>query len=84
MYVIVNNVLSDMLNQAGVDGHIGYHPQCQLVQLTHLSFADDIMIFMDGSVRYFDGVLEVLRQFAGISGLQINISKSSIYAAGRN
>lgn len=84
MYVIVNNVLSGMLDQAAVDGKFGFHLQCQKFQLTHLSFADDILIFTDGSVRSINGVLGVMHQFTGLSGLQINISKSSIFSAGRN
>lgn len=84
LYVIVSNVLSGMLNQAAVDGAIGYHPQCEQVQLTHLSFADNILVFTDGSTKSLEAVLEIMHQFAGMSGLHINVSKSSIFAAGRN
>lgn len=80
----MNNVLSSMLDQVAVEGKFGFHRQCQKVQLTHLSFADDILIFTNGSVRSLNGVLEVMQQFAGFSGLQINIFKLSIFAAGRN
>lgn len=55
LYVIVNNALSGMLNQAAADGLFDYHPQCQQVQLTHLTFADDIIVFTDGSVRSLRG-----------------------------
>lgn len=84
LYVIINNVLSNMLNQAAVDGKFGFHPKCERVQLTHLSFADDILVFTDGKEDSLKGVLEVMDQFAGMSGLQINASKSSIFAAGPN
>lgn len=36
--MILNNVLSKLLNRATSYGCFGYHPQCQAVQLTHLSF----------------------------------------------
>ena len=72
-----------MLNQAAADGLFDYHPQCQQVQLTHLSFADDILVFTDGSVRSLDGVLEVMDKFATLSGLQINVSKSPSLPLGR-
>lgn len=45
LYVILNNVLSKLLNNAAEAGEFGYHPQCQGVKLTHLSFADDIFGF---------------------------------------
>lgn len=45
-YVIMNNVLPKMLNKAAAKGKFSYHPRCQEVQLTHLSFADDILVFL--------------------------------------
>lgn len=41
-------------------------------------------MFTDGKEDSLKGVLEVMDQFAGMSGLQINASKSSIFAAGPN
>ena len=49
LYVIISNVLSKLLNRAASLGKIGYHPQCKEVNLSHLSFADDILVFSDGS-----------------------------------
>ena len=49
IYVIVSNVLSKLLNKATVEGRIGYHPHCKELSLLHLSFADDIVVFTDGS-----------------------------------
>ncbi|KAL1211077.1 putative ribonuclease H protein [Cardamine amara subsp. amara] len=52
------------------------------MKLTHLCFADDIMVFSDGKPRSLEGILEVFKQFAAISGLHISLEKSSIYMAG--
>lgn len=82
LYVILNNVLSKMLNQAAEAGKFGYHPNCVGVKLTHLSFADDILVFSDGKARSFDGIMEVMEQFANVSGLHINVSKSTIFISG--
>ncbi|CAA7059505.1 unnamed protein product [Microthlaspi erraticum] len=83
LYVILNNVLSKMLNRAASSGIFGYHPQCKEVNFTHLSFADDILVFTDGTIGSLSGVLEVMSSFARISGLYINTSMSSIFAAGQ-
>ena len=40
LYVTLSNVLSKLLNQAVEAGRFSYHPQCQGVKLTHLSFTD--------------------------------------------
>lgn len=82
LYVILSNVLSKLLNKAAVAGEFQYHPHCQGVELTHLSFADDIVVFIDGSVDSLRGVMEVISDFAAMSGLHINASKSTIFTAG--
>ncbi|XP_013665256.1 uncharacterized protein LOC106369680 [Brassica napus] len=71
-----------MLNQAAEAGKFGYHPNCIGVKLTHLSFADDILVFSDGQARSLDGIMEVMDQFASVSGLYINVSKSTVFASG--
>ena len=84
LYVILNNVLSKFLNKAAEAGEFAYHPQCQGVKLTHLSFADDILVFTNGTSESLLGIMEVMRRFAAMSGLHINAAKSSIYVTGRN
>lgn len=83
IYVIVNNVLSKMLNQAAFKGEFGCHPLCQEVGLTHLSFADDIFVFSDGSRSSIRGILITFEKFARLPGLKINIAKSALFVAGR-
>lgn len=71
-----------MLNQAAEAGTFGYHPQCQGVRLTHLSFADDILVFTNGTVDSLRRVMLTMKDFAVMSGLFINAEKSSLYASG--
>lgn len=49
LYVIVSNVLSKLISRAVSAGTIGYHPACRELNLTHLRFADDIVVFTDGN-----------------------------------
>lgn len=83
LYVIVSNVLSKLLNKAAAEGQIGYHPYCKEIRLSHLSFADDIVVFTNGSTASLRGTLSVFDKFAGMSGLEINAAKSTAFAAGR-
>lgn len=82
LFDIVNNVLSLLLNKAAHEGKIGYHPLCKEIGLTHLSFSDDILIFLDGQPDSLNGVMEVLETFGLISGLKINADKSTLYLGG--
>lgn len=84
LYVILSNVLSKLLNQAAEAGEYDYHPQCAGVKLTHLSFADDILVFLDGTTRSLAGVMGVMGRFAKMSGLHINVVKTSIFVSGEN
>lgn len=81
-YVILSNVLTKLLNKAAEAGRFQYHPQCRGVKLTHLSFVDDIVVFTNGTVGSLQGVVEVMQNFATMSGLHINATKSTIFASG--
>lgn len=83
LYVLVSNVLSKLLNKAAVSGNIGFHPQCKDVNMSHLSFADDIVVFIVGSPSSLRNTLQVFEDFGNWSGLKINIAKLTVFAAGR-
>ncbi|XP_013589034.1 PREDICTED: uncharacterized protein LOC106297312 [Brassica oleracea var. oleracea] len=82
LFVISMNVLSHLLDRAAVQKIIGYHPRCQNILLTHLCFADDLLVFTDGSKRSIEGILKIFEDFAAISGLKISLEKSTLYTAG--
>ncbi|KAG7543982.1 Reverse transcriptase domain [Arabidopsis thaliana x Arabidopsis arenosa] len=82
LFVMSMDVLSKMLDQAADLRKYGYHPRCKSIGLTHLSFADDLMVLSDGKVRSIDGIVEVFDAFAKRSGLKISMEKSTIYLAG--
>ena len=76
------NVLSNLQDKAASERRIGYHPRCQKMDLTHMSFADDILVFTDGNIRSLDSIVEVFEYFAKISGLEISLEKCTFYLAG--
>ncbi|XP_039033884.1 uncharacterized protein LOC120169873 [Hibiscus syriacus] len=82
LFVLAMNVLSNMLNLATAKGIFAYHPKCKKIGLTHLSFANDLLIFCKGNVDSVVGVLSVLNQFYQVSGLNLYSSKSELFAAG--
>ncbi|KAL9840293.1 putative RNA-directed DNA polymerase [Arabidopsis thaliana] len=76
------NVLSCMLDKAAVEKKISYHPRCRNMNLTHLCFTDDIMVFSDGTSKSIQGTLAIFEKFAAMSGLKISLEKSTIFMAG--
>ncbi|XP_056843086.1 uncharacterized protein LOC108838571 [Raphanus sativus] len=59
-----------------------YHLNCASSRLTHLCFADDLLIFIDGSLESVQAVLQVLREFEARSGLAVSVHKTSFFASG--
>lgn len=82
LFVISMDILSKMLDKAADARQFGYHPRCKNLGLTHLSFADDIMVLSDGKVRSVEGIVSVFDEFARCSGLKISMEKSTLYLAG--
>ena len=63
-------------------GVFQYHPKCKRVRITHLCFADDLLIFAKGNMDSIKGIQQVLMQFYSFSGLQLNNTKSEIFSSG--
>lgn len=62
LFVIAMNCLSHMLNDAAAQARLRYHKNCEKIKLTHFSFADDHLIFIDGSEESVQCVLQVLKE----------------------
>ncbi|XP_010435962.1 PREDICTED: uncharacterized protein LOC104719693 [Camelina sativa] len=82
LFVTCMQVLSALLDKAAKDKQIGYHPKCHNLQLTHLCFADDLLVFTDGTKTSIEGILTIFDKFADYSGLKISLEKSTLYMAG--
>lgn len=76
------NCLSLLLNKAVEDGKYGYNAKCKETKLTHLCFADDLLIFTDGSTQSIQNILLVHREFESMSGLALSVSKTSFFSSG--
>lgn len=82
LFVIAMNFLSLMLNKEAAVGSFNYHHQCVKTKLTHLCFADDLLIFLDGSLTSLQRVLQVLKEFELRSGLAVSMQKSCFFSSG--
>lgn len=76
------NVLSHKIDKTVKEKKFKLHPRCQSLSLTHLCFADDFMVFVEGTKESIEGALSVFEDFAKWSGLNISIEKSTLYMAG--
>lgn len=82
LFVVAMNCLSQMLNRGAEEGKFGYHAKCSSSKLTHLCFADDLLIFTDGKFSSVQAILAILDEFAAPSGLKISLQKTSFVSCG--
>ena len=72
---------SRMLKKVKV-GDVKFHPKCAKTGIMELLFADDLLIFAQPDISSLVKLRKVINDFARVSGLHINSSKSAIYFAG--
>ncbi|GKG04546.1 RNA-directed DNA polymerase, eukaryota, reverse transcriptase zinc-binding domain protein, partial [Tanacetum coccineum] len=56
-----------------------YHWLCKELNLTHLCFADDLLLFCNGDSNSIAVLKKALMEFGGMSGLLPNITKSVVF-----
>jgi hypothetical protein len=83
LFVIAMEVFSKIMEDYTKAGSgFSFHPRCSRLQLTHLCFADDLLLFCDASIPSISIVKAALLEFERISGLKANPSKSSFFCSG--
>ncbi|XP_010462886.1 PREDICTED: uncharacterized protein LOC104743514 [Camelina sativa] len=84
LFTLAMEVFTQMINKSFNNNLIGHHPTTTNPQVTHLAFADDIMVFFDGQKESLQNITKVLQDFENISGLAMNKDKTYIFIAGVN
>nr|GEV99464.1 hypothetical protein [Tanacetum cinerariifolium] len=59
--------------------HFRYHVGCKDLMLTHLCFADNIIVLCHGDKSSISIIKEALEEFSAVFGLKPNLSKSTIF-----
>ncbi|CAN1841986.1 LINE-1 retrotransposable element ORF2 protein [Linum perenne] len=81
LFVIAMEVLHYLFYRLAVAGIFPFHPRCKKLGITHLCFADDLMIFTTGSVVGVRRVCSIVHSFYLLSGLKVNPAKSELYCS---
>ncbi|XP_024015937.1 uncharacterized protein LOC112089189 [Eutrema salsugineum] len=76
LFIMVMEVLSRMLEKAVVQHQTRLHPLCSTPRITHLLFADDLLVFSDGSRHSISGIKDTMASFKDMCGLDMNKEKS--------
>ncbi|PKU61318.1 putative mitochondrial protein [Dendrobium catenatum] len=76
LYVICSQLLSLAIAQRGQD--LGIQVSCRAHKISHLLFADDVLLFSKATKKLAVKMNKIVRDFCSWTGLRINISKSQI------
>ncbi|KAL9691450.1 hypothetical protein QQ045_011874 [Rhodiola kirilowii] len=80
LFIICMEVFSRMLQRGCRSGRIEpYFVKVGAVQVSHLLYVDDILIFSNGSKHSLERLLTIINQFCTNSGQQLNPTKSTIF-----
>lgn len=74
--------LSRSLNEFKNNKEFKYHSRCAKLGITHLSFVDDLLLFIRGDLKSVTHVHQCFLNFSQASGLQFNAGKSLVYFGG--
>ncbi|XP_019255054.1 PREDICTED: uncharacterized protein LOC109233627 [Nicotiana attenuata] len=82
LFILGAELLSRMLNNLSHDQFFnGFYMEKRGPQVTHLSFADDVIIFTSGCRTSLTKIMKILQDYEQISGQQINKKKSHFMTA---
>uniref|UniRef100_A0A803QJL6 Reverse transcriptase domain-containing protein n=1 Tax=Cannabis sativa TaxID=3483 RepID=A0A803QJL6_CANSA len=80
LFIIAADVLSRLITERKNEGHIqGFKISRDGPAITHLMFADDVMLFGKATVKEATGFLKCLQEYCSASGQAVNYHKSTVY-----
>lgn len=82
LFVLGMEYLSRMLRRLHSFPDFKFHAKCGIHSISHLVFADDLLLFARGDRNSVGVLLGILEEFGETSGLRCNIAKSEVFLAG--
>lgn len=80
LFTMVMEVLTLIIKrQIHGDEEFQYHWRCEELELTHLCFVDDLLLFCHGDMYSAAVLRAALDEFRNVSGLEVNMNKSTTF-----
>ncbi|XP_056695660.1 uncharacterized protein [Spinacia oleracea] len=74
--------LSRCLSSVAGDKQFKYHPRCKKLNITHMMFVDDLLMFARADIPSVTALFGAFTKFSLASGLLANFHKSEVYTVG--
>ncbi|KAL0342700.1 UNVERIFIED_CONTAM: hypothetical protein Scaly_1932600 [Sesamum calycinum] len=59
-----------LIKRKTIDSDFNFHPKCEKLKITHLLFADDLMVFSRGDLPSVHILMECLQEFRNVSAVK--------------
>ncbi|GKV19162.1 hypothetical protein SLEP1_g29456 [Rubroshorea leprosula] len=82
LFVLVMEYLTRKLKELDMQEKFKYHSKCRVMQLTHLIFVDDIMLFCKADEESTVLMMQKFEEFARVSRLEVNRMNSQVFFSG--
>ena len=82
--VMAMEYLSRLFIQASQKQGLKFHPHCTKLQMVHLMFADDLIIFCGSEFDSIRNLIDAFAKFTACTGLTANKDKSQVVIGGCN
>jgi len=82
LFVLCLEYFSRSLRLVTDNSDFNFHPRCGHLRITHLAFADDLLLLARGDIPSVKTIVDCLSDFGAVSGLKVNEIKSHMYCAG--
>ncbi|KAL0299931.1 UNVERIFIED_CONTAM: hypothetical protein Sangu_2461200 [Sesamum angustifolium] len=82
LFFLFIEYFSRSIKRSATNSDFNFNPKCEKLKITHLLFADDLMLFSRGDLTSIRILMECLQEFRDISSLAVNTAKSNIFTAG--
>ncbi|XP_058757586.1 uncharacterized protein LOC131630858 [Vicia villosa] len=82
LFVVMMEYLNRLFVKMQKNSNFNHHAKCEKFGITHLTFADDVLMFCRGDVKFVDMMMMVLHTFADTIGLVVNPRKCKVFFGG--
>lgn len=82
LFALGMEYLSRCLSTVSSARCFNHHRRCKKLEITHMMFADNLLMFARADVPYVTALLGAFTKFSSASGLSANLHKSEVYTVG--
>ncbi|VFQ97160.1 unnamed protein product [Cuscuta campestris] len=82
LFLFCMEYLSRLIRRMLYGSRFTFHNRCSKLGITHVTFADDVMMFCRGNVDSVNVLAKAINIFSQVSGLHVNPLKSNIFLPG--